>query len=198
MEIKLFNKYDIAGIRVGDPGLRSYLSLSPVIIPRTSGRNAKKRFYKNKYNVIERLMNHLMVPGHRGKKHFITSGHCGGKSLTAIKIVRETLNVIEQRTRLNPIQVLVKAIENAAPREEITTIEYGGARYPQAVDSSPQRRIDVALRVLVQGAYSKSFGKKNKVHESLAEEILRAYELDNKSTAITKKLEFEKQADAAR
>ena len=39
-----------------------------------------------------------------------------------------------------PLKIFVKAIENSAPREEVISIEYGGARYPQAVDLSPLRR----------------------------------------------------------
>ncbi|MDO8555943.1 MAG: 30S ribosomal protein S7, partial [Nanoarchaeota archaeon] len=57
---------------------------------------------------------------------------------------------------------------------------------------------DVALRFMVQGSYQKSYGKKPKAHEALAEEILKAYQSDGKSFAISKKLELERQADAAR
>ena len=92
----------------------------------------------------------------------------------------------------------VRAVENAAPREEINTIQYGGARYPQAVECGPQRRIDLALRLMVQGAYGKSFGTKRKIEDTLAEEILLAFQADTKSNAVAKKLELERQADASR
>ena len=192
------NMWDTKEIVVQDPGLKNYIILNNYLVPRSGGRYAQQRFYKNKYSIVERLMNRLMVPGHKGKKHFITSGHCGGKSITAFNIVERTFKLIEQKTKLNPVAVFVKAIENAAPRDEITTIEYGGARYPQAVDCAPPRRIDLAIRMMVQGAYIKSFGKKTKVHETLADEIILASNLDQKSTAISKKLELERQADASR
>ena len=198
MVMKYFGKWDATGIQVQDPGLKEYINLRPMYVPRMAGRNVAVRFWKTKYTVIERLMNKLMIPGHKAKKHFISSGRCGGKGLTAVTIVMKTFSLIEQKTKKNPVAVLVQAIENAAPREEITTIEYGGAKYPQAVDAAPQRRIDVALRYMVQGSYQKSYGKKVKAHEALADEIIRASGSDGKSFAISKKLELERQADAAR
>jgi small subunit ribosomal protein S7 len=196
--MKLFNKYETEIIKVADPGLKDYINLKPVLVPKTHGRNAKNKFWKSKYNIVERLIGKIMVPGHKGKKHLLSSGHCCGKGTKAYKIVQKTLELIEQTTKKNPVEVFVKGIENAAPREEITTIEYGGARYTQAVDCAPQRRIDLALRLMVQGAYSKSFNKKNKYEECLADEIIKASQCSNKSNAIAKKLELERQADASR
>ena len=138
MVMKYFGKWDATGIQVQDPGLKEYINLRPMYVPRMAGRNVAVRFWKTKYTVIERLMNKLQVPGHKAKKHFISSGRCGGKGLTAVTIVMKAFTLIEQKTKKNPVEVLVRAIENASPREEITTIEYGGAKYPQAVDAAPQ------------------------------------------------------------
>ncbi len=194
----MFNRWDIEGVKVIDAGLQAYINLEPRIIPRTGGRNVKTQFGKTKASIVERLMNKLMVPGHKGKKHRITSGRAGGKAVRAYKIVEKAFLIIEQQTKKNPIEVLIKAIENAAPREEVNTIEYGGAVYPQPVEMSPQRRVDFALRLMTQGAYQKSFNAKKKIEETLAEEIIRAYNCDNKSVAIAKKLEIERQTDASR
>ncbi len=196
--MKYFDRWDAQGVEVQDPGLKRYVSIEPRFVPRSGGRSAKQMFYKSHYTIVERLVNKLMTPGHRGKKHMTTSGHCGGKSLTALRIVEDAFSIIEKKTNKNPVGILVKAIENAAPRDDITTIEYGGARYPQAVDCSPLRRIDVALRMFVQGSYQKSFGKKIKMADALADELVFASQLDQKSTAISKKLELERQADSAR
>ncbi|MBS3174744.1 30S ribosomal protein S7 [Candidatus Woesearchaeota archaeon] len=198
VNFKLFNKWDISDIEVQDPGLKGYVSIYSVLVPRNAGRNAKNRFWKSKTHIVERLMNKLQVTGHKGKKHYRTSSHLTGKWNHTYKIVQDTFGILEKQTKENPMKVFVKALENAAPREEITTIEYGGARYPQAVDCSPQRRIDIALRQMTQGAYSKSFGKKKKIHEALADEILFAYNVDQSSQAISKKLELERQADSSR
>ena len=150
-ELKMFGKWSPEGIVVEDPGLKRYINLAPILVPRTGGKNAQGRFKKSNYSIVERLINKLMIPGHKGKKHKYTSSQCTGKGITAYKIVENTFTIIEKETKENPIKVLVKAIENGAPREEITTIEYGGARYPQALEVAPQRRIDFALRQMIQG-----------------------------------------------
>ena len=197
-DIRLFNRWDTAGIGVIDPGLGPYINLTPVLVPRTGGRNVKVRFHKNKYHIVERLINRLMVPGHRGKKHRLTSGRCTGKGQQVYKIVENCLDIIEKTMNKNPVEVLVRAIENAAPRDEITSIEYGGAVYPQAVDCSPHRRVDIALKIMIQGSYNKSYNGNKKIEQYLADEIINAYNFDNRSSAIAKKLELERQADSSR
>lgn len=197
--MKIFNRWDVSEIKVQDLGLVRYINLKPVMIPSTCRRAVKIQFHKSaKNSIVERLLTKLMVPGHKGKKHKLTSRHCTGKGAHCYQIVEQTFSLIEQKLKKNPVGVFVKAVENAAPREEINTIEYGGARYPQAVECSPQRRVDLALRHMVQGAYAKSFNKKVKFVDCLADEIIGAYNSDGKSAAIAKKLELEKQADASR
>jgi len=198
VEILVFNRWSAAGIAVTDEGLVRYIVLDPKIVPKTLTRYAGKRFHKSKLFIVERLINKLFTPGHKSKKHVKSSGHCTGKTSTVYNIVEKTFELIEQRTKENPIKIFVQALVNAAPREEIVTIEYGGARYPKAVECAPQRRVDVALRFFVQGAYDKSFNKKKSIEEALAEELIAAYRLDPKSLAISKKNEVERQADASR
>ena len=197
-QIKLFNKWKVEGIKVDDPGLVDYIALNPRIVPKTGARYAKNRFYKSKVFIVERLINKVMVPGHKSKKHFKTSGHITGKANKAVSIVEDAFNMIEKQIKENPIKVFVKALENAAQREEIISIEYGGARYPKAVECAPQRRVDVALRFMTQGAYHKSFNTKKTIESCLAEEIINAYKLSNVSQAIARKLEVERQADSSR
>lgn len=197
--MKLFNKWDCSNIQVIDPGLKNYIKLNPILVPRTGGRTAHgQRIFVQKTHIVERLMNKLMVPGHRGKKHKLTSSHRTGKAQSSYEIVKKTFEIIEKETGKNPIEVFVKAVENAAPREEVTSIEYGGARYSKAVDMAPQRRIDVTLKLMVQGSYKNSFNKELKIEKALANEILNAYKTDQGSNAISKKLELERQADASR
>jgi small subunit ribosomal protein S7 len=194
---KLFDLYDISGIEVKDPGLKSVINLQPKLVLNSHGRNVQK-FGALKINVVERLMNRIAVAGHRGKKHKIAKGEASGKYSKNMKIVLEAFKLIEKRTGKNPVAVLVQAIENAAPRDEITVIEYGGARYPQAIDVAPIRRINLALRWFVQGASDKAFNKKKTITEGLAEEIILASENNGESFAARKKNEAEKQADSAR
>ena len=196
--IKAFNKWSSEGIKVDDPGLMNYITIQPRIVPKTGARYAKNRFHKSKIFIVERLINKLMVPGHKSKKHFKTSGHITGKAQTAYNIVEKSFDAIEKQLKENPIKVFVKALENASQREEIVTIEYGGARYPKALECAPQRRVDLALRHMAQGAYQKSFNSKKSIIDCLSEEIVNAYRMSNASNAIARKLEVERQADASR
>jgi len=198
-EIKLFNRWSFEGIEVKDPGLKSYINLTPIVVPKTGGRHAKKPFYKSKLNIVERFVNKLMVPGHRGDKHLISSGRCVGQTFTVLNIVKEVFERLEKKTGVNPIQVLVTAIENAALREEITSYQLGGIVVRKAVVTSPQRRVDLALRNIAQAAYRKSFGKKISIVDALVEEILGAYNNDSsKSEAIKEKERIEREAEGAR
>ena len=197
-EIKAFNRWDVSKIRVHDAGLKNYINLDPKIVPKTGARYAGNRFHKSRIFIVERFINKIMIPGHKSKKHFKTSGHLTGKAGNAYKIAADTFKLIERRTKENPIEVFVKALENAAQREEIITIEYGGARYPKAVECAPQRRVDLVLRNITQGSYAKSFGTKKPIENCLADEIISAYKLSNDSFAISKKLEVERQADSSR
>jgi len=151
MSIKVFNRWDVDAVKVEDEGLQRYVNLVPKYVPRTGARYAGNRFHKSKLFIVERLINKLMIPGHKSKKHFKTSKHITGKANTAYTIVEGTLKIMEKTIKDNPIKIFVKALENAAQREEIITIEYGGARYPKAVECSPQRRVDQVLKNMVQG-----------------------------------------------
>ena len=75
---------------------------------------------------------------------------------------------------------------------------YGGARYPQAIDISPARRVDLAIRLLVHGAYDKAFNKKATITQGLVSEIVAASQNLAESLAVQKRNESEKQADSAR
>ncbi|MFW5746904.1 MAG: 30S ribosomal protein S7, partial [Nanoarchaeota archaeon] len=154
-EIKMFNKWSTDGITIKDEGLKGYITIDPIVVPKTGARYAGNRFHKSRVNIVERLLNKMMVAGHVGKKHKMTSGHQTGKSYSMLETMEKVLEKIEETTKQNPVEVVVRAVENAAPREEVVAIEYGGARYPKAVDCSPQRRIDIALRQIVQSAYKK-------------------------------------------
>ena len=185
--IKLFGKWDWEGIEVKDPGLRDYICLKPIYLPHSGGRHAKKRFGKADVNIVERLINKLMRGGRNtGKKHL------------AYNIVKKAFDIIYLRTGKNPIQVLVDAVQNAAPREETTRIAYGGIVYHVAVDVAPQRRVDLALRFIAEGVKMATFSNPKSIEECLADEIILAANNDPKSYAIRQKDEIERIAAASR
>ncbi len=194
---KIFDMWDISQIKVEDPGLSGVINLEPKLILKSEGRNVVKHG-QTRVNIVERLVNKIALTGHRGKKHKIELGHSTGKYSKNLKMVIESFKEVEKKTGKNPVEVLVKAIEKISPRDETTIIEYGGARYPQAVDVSPIRRVNLALKNMVHGASDKAFGKKKKFSQALAEEIILAYEENGESSALKKKKESEAQADSAR
>ena len=196
-EMKVFGLYNINEVKITDLGLQNVINLDYKLVIKSRGR-ARERFSKANVNIIERLINTIAIPGHRGKKHKIITGWASGKYNKNTKMVLEAFEIINKRTGKNPIQLLVKAIENGSPMDEVTMIQYGGARYPQAVDTSPLRRVSLALRNIVHGAYDKSFNKKKKFSTTLAEEIIAGSNRSLDSVAVTKKNDLEKQADAAR
>lgn len=194
---KIFDKYDVSQIEVKDIGLQAVINVEPWLVAKSHGRNVVKGG-QARVNIVERLMNKLAIAGHRNKKHRIEKGNATGKYTKNMKIVLDAFDIIEQRTKQNPVQVLVKAIENAAPRDEVTVIEYGGARYPQAVDVAPLRRVNLSLKHLVHGASDRAFNKKKTLAQGLAEEIVLASEENGESLAVRRKKEAEAQADSAR
>jgi len=186
-EVKLFGKWSYDNIVVRDPSLKRYICLKPVYLPHTGGRHEHRRFGKAEVPIVERLINKLMQPGRNtGKKHL------------AYNIVKKAFDLIYLKTGENPLQVLVRAIENAAPREETTRIMYGGIIYHVAVDVAPQRRVDLALRHIAEGARLKAFNNPTPIEEALAEEIILAANNDPKSYAIQKKEEIERIALSSR
>jgi len=186
IDLKVFGKWDTK-VEVRDPSLKKYIGLMPVYLPHTGGRHEHRRFGKARLPIVERLINNVMRPG-RNK----------GKKMLAYNIVKTAFDIIALKTGQNPLQVLVKAIENSAPREEVTRIMYGGIVYYVAVDVAPQRRVDLALRHIVMGAKEASFNNPKPIEEALAEEIMAAANNDPKSFAVRKKEETERIALSSR
>lgn len=196
-QFKLLDRYDVSEVEVKDSGLKRVINLEPKLMTKSYGRREGK-FGQEDVNIIERLVNKIATAGHRGKKHKIEKGESTGQDTKNLNIVLEALKIIEKRTEKNPVEVLVRAIENSSPRDEVTVIEYGGAKYPQAVDVSPLRRINLSLRHIAQGSSDNAFNKKKHFSQGLAEEIIMASEENGNSFSIRKKTEAEKQADSAR
>jgi small subunit ribosomal protein S7 len=186
-EIRLFGKWSFRDTQVQDLGLKKYVSLSPVYVPHSMGRHEHHRFHKAEVNVVERFLNNLMRPGKNA-----------GKKARMINMLKNAFEIINLRTGKNPVDVLTKAVENSAPCEETTRISYGGVAYHMAVDIAPQRRVDIALRLLAEGSRKATFGNPRTFEESIAEELILAANNDVKSHAVSKRNEMERIAMASR
>lgn len=196
-DIKLFDEWSFEEIEIEDEGLKRYINLEPIVTPKSRGRHSDKQFYKADVNIIERVLNRMYVAGHRGKKHKITSGQNIGKSQKLWKILKRAFKEIEEETGENPLQVLVKALENSAPMEEVVTYQRGGIMARKAVVVAPQRRVDLALRMIIQGAYENRLANDTSAEEAISTEVLKAYNQD-KCRAIREKERREREAEGAR
>ena len=193
----LLDRWDVKGVRVEDQGLVKYINLRPVILPRTFGR-VRGDFRKNEMNIVERFMNKMMITGHTGKRHKLTSGKFCGNYQTVMMEMIKAFEMIEERTKKNPVQVLVTAIENSALYEEIAAYQLGGIIARKAVITSPQRRVDVALRLITQGIYRAGFKTRKTLAQVIAEQLIAVASNDAKTLPIRERNRIEKEAEGAR
>jgi small subunit ribosomal protein S7 len=181
----LFGVWETDDIAYSDPSTKRYINVTP--IAHTMGRHASKQFQKSEISVVERLINRLMQTEENT-----------GKKQQAMRIVRDAFELVHEGTDENPVQVLVTAVENAAPREETVRLKYGGISVPQAVDVAPQRRVDQALKFLAEGTYRGSYKTPTSAAEALANQLTGAADYDVGTYAINQKEEAERVAAAAR
>ena len=193
----LFNRWNMKDLVVEDLGLIKYINLRPVIVPRTYGRKSGD-FRKNEMNIVERFMNKLMVTGHAGKRHKLTSGRFCGNYQTIMRETEKAFEIIEEKKKKNPVQVLVKAIENSALYEEIAAYQLGGIIARKAVVTSPQRRVDLALRLITQGIYKSTFKSRKSLGEAIASDLMAIADNDAKMLPIRERNRIEKEAEGAR
>jgi small subunit ribosomal protein S7 len=186
-QVLLFGKYEMTDIAIRDGGLAKYMDLTPTAVPHSGGKHANRWFGKAKVSIVERLINNMM-----------RTENFTGKKLKAYRAVKESFGIIAEKTKKNPVQVLVAALENAAPREEITRLQFGGISVPKAVDISPSRRLDIAIRNITKGAVQASFKGKKSIEECLADELVLASKADMNSFSVAKKEELERVASSAR
>jgi small subunit ribosomal protein S7 len=192
----LFNKWDTSEISIEDEGLKNVIMIQPFMtIPITFGRHEHQRLKKSEVHIIERLANKLM---HFGKRYAKNTGRMGGKKTRVINVVKTALEIIYLETGKNPVELLIRAIENTAPNEDTTRIVYGGVVYHVSVDVSPLRRVDLALRFIAEGVRISTYSNPQSIEEVLAKEIILASGSDMNSYAIKKKNEQERIAMSSR
>jgi len=192
-EPKLFGKWSYEGIECSDISLAAYLQVKStkqqVFIPYTAGRYQLRKFKKVQCPIIERMVNIMMVSG----------GRNNGKKQMAMRLVKQTLDLVHLLTGQNPIQVLVNALTLGGAREDSTRIGKGGAARRQAVDCSPLRRIQIALYLMHKGAMEAAFRSLKSIQETFADEIINcAKGPGSNSYALRKKDEIERVAKGNR
>ena len=186
-KVLLFGRFDVSEVHVDDPGIARYIDITPVAVPHTGGKHTSRAFGKARMSVVERLINGMM-----------RTEDFTGKKIKSYKAVEDAFIIIHEKTGNNPMQMLIDALQNAAPREEVTRLQYGGISVPKAVDVAPARRVDLALRHICQGALESSHKSRKPIGECLADEIIAASKGDVNCYSVGKKEEVERVSASAR
>jgi len=126
--------------------------------------------------LVMKFVNNLM---HRGKKSL------------AERIFYGAMDVIEQRTREDPLKLFKRAMDNVKPVIEVKARRVGGATYQVPVEIRPQRRTALAMRWLI--SYARARGEKTMM-ERLAAELIDA--ANNRGSSIKKREDTHKMAEA--
>jgi small subunit ribosomal protein S7 len=116
-----------------------------------------------------------------------------GKRSLATRIVYTALDKAAETTKKTPMEVLDAAIANAGPTMELKSRRVGGANYQVPIEVRPERRIQLALRWMIESARS---GKGRAMEVKLAEEFVNAF--NNTGNAVKKKADTHRMAEANR
>ncbi len=134
--------------------------------------------YRFKSVKVAKLINYIMEKGHKN---------------IARSIVYGAFADLQEQTKRDPVELFEEAINNAAPLMEIRTRRVGGANYQIPHEVSPERRIALAFRWLIEAARAK---KGKTIRERLAAELLAAAK--NEGEVIKKRENVHKMAEANR
>ncbi|MEK9208499.1 MAG: 30S ribosomal protein S7 [Patescibacteria group bacterium] len=116
-----------------------------------------------------------------------------GKRSLASRIVYTALDASAEKLKKPAMEVLDTAIANAGPTMELKSRRVGGSNYQVPIEVRPERRIQLALRWMIEAARS---GKGRAMNEKLAEEFMNAF--NNTGNAVKKKADMHRMADANR
>jgi len=114
-----------------------------------------------------------------------------GKKSTAESILYGAFDVIERRTKDDPIKVFKKAMDNVKPSVEVKSRRVGGSTYQVPVEVRPDRRVSLAMRWII--GFARSRGEKT-MQEKLASEFIEASL--GRGNAIKKREDVHKMAEA--
>ena len=131
--------------------------------------------------------------GNVGLTKFMNSVMYEGKKSAAEQIVYGAFDIIEAKTKQEPLTVFQSALENVMPAIEVRSRRVGGATYQVPVEVRPDRRQALAIRWLIQAARARN--DKTMV-DKLSAELLDAS--NNRGNAVKKREDTHKMAEANR
>ena len=113
------------------------------------------------------------------------------KKSTAEHIVYGAFEVIEKKTRNDPLAMFRRALDNIRPRVEVKSRRVGGATYQVPIEVRPERANSLAMRWL--SSYARSRAGKS-MHEKLADEIIDA--ANERGESVKKREDTHRMAEA--
>ena len=116
-----------------------------------------------------------------------------GKKSTAFRVVYDSFDIIEERSKKPPLDVFEQAMKNITPLLEVRPRRVGGATYQIPIEVRVERRMSLAIRWLLQGA-SQRPGKT--MAEKLASELMDA--AAGQGASIKKRDDTHRMAEANR
>ncbi len=114
-----------------------------------------------------------------------------GKKSVAERIFYDSLDIIAQRTKEDPMEVFLKAFNNVKPSLEVRSRRIGGATYQVPQEVRSERKDMLARRWIITASRNRS---EHNMCERLAQELLDAY--NNRGTSVKKKEDTHKMAEA--
>src|SRR5262245_51277201 len=124
---------------------------------------------------------------------FMNSIMYEGKKSVAESIVYGALDIIEGKTKQNPIQVFQQALDNVMPSIEVRSRRVGGATYQVPVEVRTDRRQALGIRWLIIAARERN---EKTMTERLSAELLDAS--NNRGNAVKKREDTHRMAEANR
>jgi small subunit ribosomal protein S7 len=122
---------------------------------------------------------------------FINSLMSDGEKSVAERIFYGAMNIIQERTKEDPLKIFRKAVDNVKPVLEVKSRRVGGSNYQVPVEVRPERRTALGLRWLI--LFSRQRSEKS-MREKLANELLDASAM--RGGAIKKKEDTHRMAEA--
>ena len=114
-----------------------------------------------------------------------------GKKSVSESIVYGAFDLVETRTKEEPLKIFKRALENVRPRIEVKSRRVGGSTYQVPVEVRAERRTSLAMRWIISYARQRS---ERTMKEKLAAELIESYR--GEGAAVKKKEDTHRMAEA--
>jgi len=122
---------------------------------------------------------------------FVNNMMLDGKKNVAYQIFYDALEIVENRTNENGVEIFEKALENVMPVVEVRSRRVGGATFQVPSEVRPSRRVSVGIKWLI--AYTRKRNEKS-MKEKLAGELIAASK--GEGNAVKKREDTHRMAEA--